>query len=320
VIEVVAALVLLLALVLLVAALAPLESLGWWAGWFGDPSEIERRIASDPPSSVGSDVDYYVVYLSGIGSISGDELLPSEARFVADLQSRLPESRVISDVFPYSASGVALTAQHLFARFWRLLYGMRVRGGSVLVSLVNIRNLFQVLVSADERYGPIFNYGASRVIVDALFAAGFRPGSDASVYLLGSSGGAQIAVGSATYLQPTVRTRIEVVSLGGVMAAGPGLDVVDHVTHLYGSHDRVQLVAGRVFPHRWEHYPNGRWRRAELDGRVHRREIGPLEHNGTGGYMDADTVLEDGETCLERTLVAVVEAIAARERGRTTAE
>ena len=60
-------------------ALAPIELLGWWAGWLGPERRSERRRppaadADAPPPAC------FVVFLSGIGSISGDELLPRRDR------------------------------------------------------------------------------------------------------------------------------------------------------------------------------------------------------------------------------------------------
>ena len=61
--------------VLLIGLLAPMESLGWWAGWSGESHLPLPEAGVAQPKRV-------LVYLSGIGSISGDELLAEEALFL----------------------------------------------------------------------------------------------------------------------------------------------------------------------------------------------------------------------------------------------
>jgi len=40
--------------------------------------------------------------------------------------------------------------------------------------LINLRNLFQVAVSVDHRYGPFYNLGQAENVRDALLAYGYR--------------------------------------------------------------------------------------------------------------------------------------------------
>ncbi|MGF1664072.1 MAG: hypothetical protein ACFCVG_16690 [Kineosporiaceae bacterium] len=311
------AVVLLVLLALLVALLvAPLESLGWWAGWFGRRDELERDIehardGAHPPAPAGGE-DGHLVFLSGIGAISGTELLPTEAEFLRLLDARLTRVAVVTDVFPYAAGGDGLTGRRAFARLWRLLYRMRLRGGHVLTNLVNLRNLFQVLVSADSRYGPVFNYGTSRQVLLGLLRAGYRPEERRPVFLLGSSGGGQIAVGAVPYLEDTLGAPVEVISLGGVMSSDPGLRAVDHLTHVHGSLDGIQALGGRVFPSRWPTSPGSEWNRALREGRIEKIAIGPLRHQGAGGYLDGTTTLPEGDTCRDRVLATVVSVVERR--------
>src|SRR5260221_14292699 len=83
---------------LLIGLLAPMESLGWWAGWSGE-SHLP------PPETGVAQPKHVLVYLSGIGSISGDELLAEEARFLDHIQALLPDVVIVRDVFPYSVKG-----------------------------------------------------------------------------------------------------------------------------------------------------------------------------------------------------------------------
>ncbi len=231
-------------LVLIVAIiLAPLDALSWWAGRIDDEIPAEQDLAAnrDEPSAPQQQPDCYVVFLSGIGSISGDELLPREADFLDRLGAALPGAQIISDVFPYAASGhQLLTGQRFFTWLWRRVQRWRASGTWLLPSLLQLRNMFQVMVSADNRYGPLYSYGLFRLILERLTAAGFRPGGGPPVVLLGSSGGAQIAVGAATYLKAAIDAPLYIVTVGGVMASDRGLARTDHLTSL------VDVVGGAV--------------------------------------------------------------------------
>lgn len=69
---------------------APLESLGWWAGWYGDEVDtVSRSIERVQPAR--KLVDRYVVYLDGIAQ-SGDRYTPDIEDFLNALQPALPQS------------------------------------------------------------------------------------------------------------------------------------------------------------------------------------------------------------------------------------
>ena len=186
-----------LAVLALIAAAArsPLETLSWWAGW------TEEELGREPPPPVTEpDADrLYIVYLSGVASISGRFLLPREKAFIRRLRQRFPEATVVSDVFPYAPSGMPLLeTPRLFDRLWRRVQALELYGRpTILSALINIRNIFQVMVSADHRYGPIFNQGAARVIETALVNDGYVRGCGARVPVL-------VSCGSAASLAPNV--------------------------------------------------------------------------------------------------------------------
>lgn len=289
------------ALFLVSSALAPLEALGWWAGW------REGKRADDAPSAEPADADHFLVYLSGISALAGDAVAPEETRFLDRLQARLPRSRVVRDVFPYSVTNTGLNGQRALAWFWRRLERVRLRRrGAVVGLLINLRNAFQVAVSADERYGPIFNFGVSEEILGALRRAGYREGSGTPITILGWSGGAQIAIGATPFLARALGARISVISIGGVMAADPGLDRVHHLWHLMGTRDRVQHLGFVASPGRWPIAVGSPWHRALLEGRITEIPVGPMEHRYPGNYFDEDARLPDGTVHADRTLEMVL--------------
>lgn len=286
-----------------------MESLGWWAGWLGpDP---ERAPPPPPPAPDAADPPpaAFVVFLSGIGSISGDALLPQESAFLDRLATALPETRIVRDVFPYAPSGrQLLTGQRVFSWLWRRVEDWRLNGTRWLPALLNVRNLFQVLVSADHRYGPIYSFGIARVVRERLQAHGYVLGSGTPVVLLGSSGGGQISVGAATYLGADLDAPLAIVTFGGVMASDRGIEAVTRLASLYGSDDDVYRLGAVAFPGRWPVARNSFWNTARAGRRLGERLIGPMGHSGRGGYLDP-APRDDGPALIDRTASAVETAL-----------
>jgi hypothetical protein len=285
------------------AILAPLESLGWWAGWFG-----EHEPADEPAADAAelAAAEHYVVYLSGIGAITDDSIPEEEIRWLPALAAQIPASMLITDVFPYRVTGAGLTGQQAFAWLWRRIEQMRLQNpAALLANLVNMRNLLQVAVSADPRYGPIYNLGVAQAIVASLHRHGYRAGSGAPITLLGWSGGGQIALGAATFLKRMLQAPIRLISIGGVMSDDPGVESLERLYHFYGEKDSVQSLGARAFAGRWPVFPLSRWNRALALGTIQMVSLGSIAHNGVGNYFDWDTILADGRSCAETTLAAV---------------
>jgi hypothetical protein len=292
--------------VLVIGMLSPIESLRWWAGWSGQSAapEVTTPAASEPAP------DPVVVYLSGIGSISGDELLAEEANFLDLLEPLLPGGVIVRDVFPYSAAGVGLTGAHTFASFWRMLDRMRMGGDVMLSSLINLRNVFQVAVAADPRYGPIFATGVANAIVRSVTAAGFRANGTQHLVLLGYSGGAQVAVGAAPFLKELLGVSVHVISLGGVLDSDPGLRAVQRLDHLVGDRDVMEKIGRIVYPGRWPIARNSAWNAARRVGVVNVEHLPGMAHNTPGGYMDPNGRTTSGELNPALTVKAIAAAIA----------
>lgn len=300
-----------LALLLLGALLAPFEALGSWAGWFGEEDVRDWQDAQPflpQPGSSEPTAPYYLVYLSGIGAISGDSIPAEEVPFLDLLEDRLAEAVLIRDVFPYSVANRGLTGQRLFARLWRLIERLRMRNPGVLLAhLINLRNLFQVAVSVDRRYEAIYNLGVAGEIAEALRRQGY---GGEPIALIGWSGGGQIAVGATTYLARLTRAPIYVISLGGVLSADAGLLHLRRLYHLFGDEDPVQGLGQYVFPGRWPVARRSPWNRARREGRITCINLGPIRHNAPRNYFDPAHRLPDGRTCAERTCDAIMDALA----------
>lgn len=303
-----------IALMLFIAAatLAPFESLGWWAGWDdGKPDDLATLPADLAPARAASaDADSYVVYLSGIATVDPLVVGFREGAFLDALEERLPNATVVRDVFPYSASSHPLTRQRPTAAFWRWLGAVieRYRLGA-LYNLVMLRNLLQVAVSADRRYGPIYSYGIAREIVLGLLRNGYRLGSRRPVILVSLSGGAQIAVGSTPILRSVLNTPIYVVSIGGVLTSDPSILSVEHLYHLSGSRDRVQHVGVVLYPGRWPIFTRSSWNRFVTAGRLTVIDMGPMKHLGRGEYYTTSMRLPSGQRYVDRTADVVAEIV-----------
>jgi hypothetical protein len=296
--------------VLIIGLLSPIESLRWWAG-----ASAEETIPIELPQTESAP-DPVLIYLSGIGSISGDELLSEESLFLDRLAPLLPGSVIVRDVFPYSVTGVGLTGARAFAGFWRVLDRMRLNGDQMLSSLINLRNVFQVAVAADPRYGPIFANGVARIIAREAVAAGFRPGGSQRLVLFGYSGGAQVAVSAAPFLRDMLNTRVHVVSLGGVLDSDPGLRVVAALHHVVGDKDVMERVGRIVYPGRWPIVATSDWNTARRDGVVQVRVLPGMAHNTPGGYMDEAARAGSGQPFPELTAQVIADTLAAGDGQR----
>jgi hypothetical protein len=269
--------------VIVMALIAPLESLRWWAGW--SDSVVKEARPNAPATGQGSEV--YLVWLSGVGSIPGETEDPFEVRFLDELRRRIPSALIIDDAFAYSVRENPLAGRQLVDFVWR---SARRRQSAVLGAIIQLRNILQVAVSADPRYGPIYNLGLAESIGNRLLARGYPMRTAPRITLLGYSGGAQVAVGSATYLRQWFGAPVDVISIGGVIADEPGLEAVDHVYHLQGEKDPVPRIGSLVFVGRWRVIRYSHWNHAVAAGKVRVLSTGPVEHMAEPGYFGSQHV------------------------------
>ncbi len=297
---------------LIAGALSPFEALGWWAGWYGQPLEQSAPESDDASLAMSQELQprHFVVFLSGIHSVSDEVFAGRELALLERLDAKLLDT-VIVEVFPYSVTNRALTGQRTFARFWRWALKRKLSGATLAGFLINLRNVWQVAVSADRRYGPIYNQGSAEMLERALRRHGYEVGSGVPVTLIGYSGGGQIAMGAAPYLKEALDAPIQVLSLGGVLSADPGLLSLDKLYHLYGTRDMVQRLGAIFFPGRWRLLPHSAWNRAKEEGIVELIDLGPVKHTGRGGYLDDKSLRPDGKSFLDATVEAIVRAIQA---------
>ncbi len=292
--------------------LAPLETLGWWAGWFGDEVDTTQITAtrSHPEQASDSTISRYVVYLDGVGQ-SGEEYTPDVEDFLTAMEPSLPEDvKLVRGLMMYSVMNKPLNEDRPLAFLWRLADKTRwANPTAVLGLLVNVRNALIVAVSADKRYGPIYNQGIAQVLHNGLVDRGYRSGSTIPITLIGYSGGGQMAVASAPYLKHALEAPIDVISLGGVMSGNNNFLKLEHLYHLVGDKDSVQKLGPLMFPGRRKFYPLSYWNRAQRKGKISIVSAGNVGHQVPGGYMDPKAFLPDGRSYLQQTIEIILQIL-----------
>jgi predicted Abi (CAAX) family protease len=284
--------------------LAPLETLGWWAGWYDD--DVNTTVNAGElaqPAPENQKFSRYVVYLDGIGK-SNFEYLPDIEEFLDTLAPTLPEDvALVRGIMPYSVMNSPLDQDRPLAFLWRYADKLRFANPmSVLGLLVNIRNVLIVGVSADKRYGPLYNQGIAQVVYNGLVKNGYQLGSGTPITLIGYSGGAQMSCANAPYLKRAIGAPIDVISLGGVISANINILKLEHLYHLAGEKDVVERIGPKMFPGRWKLFPLSYWNRAKRRGKITFIPMGPVGHQVPGGILDPKLILADGRSSLQQTI------------------
>jgi predicted Abi (CAAX) family protease len=284
--------------------LAPLESLGWWAGWYVDDIDTILNAGTlATPIADEREISRYIVYLDGI-SKSTFEYLPDVEEFLHALVPTLPANvALLRDIMPYSVLNNPLIEDRPLSFLWRLTEHLRLDNpANVLGLLINLRNVWTVAVSADKRYGPIYSQGIAQVIYNGLLNHGYQLNSGTPVTLIGFSGGGQMAAACAPVLKRALSAPIDVISLAGVISGNCNILKLEHLYHLVGQKDLVERLGAVMFPGRWKLFPLSYWNRAKQRGKISVVSLGPVGHQVPGGLMDPNQQLPDGRTHLQQTI------------------
>lgn len=307
------------ALFLLVSMLlAPMETLGWWAGWFGEGLDEpdEAAVVDYHVVRSGKQPRQFVVYLDGIAKAAHRNY--DDVQGLLDgLDAGLPGAVVLGDIMPYSVRNVGLTQDRPFARFWRRMLALKLEGRRPLLAFsINVRNLLQVLVAADRRYGPVYGRGEAQVILNSLLRGGYDLQTRTPIIIVGYSGGVQMGLVATPFLKRALNTSVTMISLAGVMASDPGLAYLEHLYHLEGSTDGVPSYGRVLFPGRWRVWRGSHWNKLRRSRRVTLIDMGPMKHNGAGSYLD-DEVFIDGQDHRSITTAKIVELVKVIGAGET---
>ncbi|WP_242022017.1 hypothetical protein [Microcoleus sp. FACHB-831] len=290
---------------------SPVGTMVWWLNQGAEGLGLKKHRHLSLPATnnstlVGksSNINCYIIYLPGVGDFSGDELTEGEAYFLDRLVQSHPNCVAVGDVFPYSAANKSLGGERLFAPVWR--WGRESKGWQTVTDLLlKIRNLWRFAISADPRYGTIYNQGIANAIIDRMNAQHPIPQSPdkpIKIILAGTSGGIEVALGAAPYLKELVDANIIIVSAGGVFNGRNGFNKLDSFYHLRGRRDWVEDIGAVVFPTRWLVNVGSEFNQARLQGRYTARTIGPQTHDGPQGYFGQDIDREKGVSYVDLTL------------------
>jgi predicted Abi (CAAX) family protease len=291
-------------LALVVAGLlAPLEALGWWAGWYGDPVQVLPPLDDSTAFNPGNPaLRRYIVYLDGINQATAD-YQPAVAQYLTDLEQLLPaDIALVKGLMPYSVLNRSLTQGRPLAFFWRSTKAISKRFAGWLGMVINLRNLLIVAVSADSRYGPIYNQGVAQRVYESLVQQGYPLVGGVPLTLIGYSGGGQIAMGIMPFLRRALFAPIEVISLGGVISGNVRALEAEQLYHLVGDRDKVERLGPIMFPRRWPAMRLSYWNRAKRQGNISFISLGPVAHQVPGGVVDPNAFLPDGRSHLQQTV------------------
>ena len=294
--------------------LSPVGTIIWWVGQSAESLGLKKT----PPQILSSNnanlearkssgqLNCYIIFLPGVGDFSGDELTRGEAFFLKSLVESHPQCVAVGDIFPYSASNKSLGGERLLAPFWR--FAEHAKSGPIAGNIfIKIRNLWRFAISLDYRYGQAYNQGIANVIMErmnAKYPILQAPQKPLKVILIGTSGGAQVALGATHYLKQWLKAEITVVSVGGVFSGENGFADADRIFHFRGSRDSIEDIGGIVFPTRWYWFVTSPFNQARLQGRYAEALSGPHKHDGDDGYFGENQVA-DGEKYVDITLEKV---------------
>jgi hypothetical protein len=293
------------AAVVIAAFLAPLETLGWWAGWYGDDVDAGHPAARHTPESAqpAAEPERYIVYLDGI-SQSSAAYTPDIETFLDALEPELPAGTVlIRGIMAYSVLNRPLDDDPMYARFWSWVELLRGRTRTAILGMfINIRNVMIVAVSADARYGPLYNLGIAQVVFNQLVQRGYRPKSGIPITMIGYSGGGQMCAETGPLLRHAFGAPLEVISLAGVMTGTCPFLHIDRLHHMYGAKDVIEPLGPIMFSSRWPILKHSKWNRALRRGRISIAHLGPVGHQVPGGLLDPAYTMPDGRSALRHTL------------------
>lgn len=274
--------------------LSPVGTIIWWLGQSAESLGLKKTPPQILPSNQGNlearksaPIDCYIIFLPGVGDFSGDELTPGEEFFLKRLVASHPQCVAVGDIFPYSASNKSLGGERLLAPFWRFAEHGKI--GPIAGDIfIKIRNLWRFAISLDYRYGQAYNPGIANTIVERMNAKSpiaLNPQKPLKVILIGTSGGAQVALGATGYLKQWLKAEVTVVSVGGVFSGENGFAQADRVFHFRGTRDSIEDIGGIVFPSRWYWFVTSPFNQARLENRYAEVLSGPHKHDGEDGYF-----------------------------------
>ncbi|WP_373538825.1 hypothetical protein [Chamaesiphon sp.] len=106
-------------LVLLWGSTAPVGTLVWWLDRGQEKLESQSQklkglLKKSSPPKQGAKT-CYIVFLTGVGDLSANDLSAGETAFLDRLKQDRPQCVIVRDVFPYSVANEDVGGQQVFA-------------------------------------------------------------------------------------------------------------------------------------------------------------------------------------------------------------
>lgn len=291
---------------------APLEALTLWAGWW-QSEDVNVPEGTLELLTNQNEAEHFIVFLDGISKGTHRDL-ETITDFISALQESLPRARIISDILPYSVFNLSLTDRRdPTSSVWTWVENRKLAGHPIGF-LINIRNMFQVLVSADWRYGLTYNLGMARLILQNLLRHGYKPGSSVPITMIGYSGGSQVAAGTASFVGQTLNIPVTVISIAGVMVGNIDFDNVQAWYQVISDKDPVERLGAIAFPLRWRLIWFSTWNKAKRSGKAQILRLDGARHDSQGSYMDKHTYIDNGLSLLDRTVAMIQDIVLAKAK------
>lgn len=302
-------------LLLIWGTFAPVGTIVWWLDRGAEKlerrtAEFTNRVNQQDSNShiISGGSSCYIVFLPGVGA-EKNELSSREEAFLDRLEQKQPQCLTVRSVFPYSAANQNIGGQQVFEFLSNVTQEAEV-WLKLTQYVLEARNIWRLAVSADNRYGPIYNQAIALTIVEQMEKQQPIPTSPEQPFqliLMGTSGGAQVALGVAPYLYKWLPVEITVVSFGGVFDGNEGFDVAKHVYHFRGKRDWVEKIGGIVFPSRWRWTFGSPYNRARRANRYTVYTSGLHQHQGDESYFGQEIARSDGTTYAELMVKQVIQ-------------
>ncbi|MEO1003268.1 MAG: alpha/beta hydrolase [Cyanobacteria bacterium J06638_7] len=264
----------------------------FWEGWLKDlprPADLfPAAVAPAQAAAPAAAPSRFLVYLDGIHQVERDHP-PRVLRLLDEIERGLdPHTVLMKGLESYTVLPVKLAEDRGSAWLWRRLFALQEEHPRPWIRflaafLVQANNVIKVGISSDRRYGPIASYLLALKIVHSLLPLGFVIGSHQQVVLLGYSGGGEMAMGVADYLQRLCRSPIRILTFCGVFSGNQQLARVEAIQMVVGSRDPVAAFGRLAYPGRLPLLPLSLWNQARRRGQVSRRRLVGMGHNGEHG-------------------------------------
>ena len=258
----------------------------FWEGWMQSfPDASGLFVGNEEKRSVHR---HFLVYLDGIHQ-SEESHPPRVQEFLNCLESEIAnDSLLVKGIEAYTITDVGRRAASYSRWFWQRLFALQEHHPNAFVQFVcafciQANNVIKVGISSDRRYGPVMNYELALKIARRLEQLDFHPSHASRVVLVGYSGGAEMAIGTAEILQKLCCSPVQVITVCGVFSGNAALESIQDVAMVVGSKDPVAAFGRLAYPGRLGLLPLTNWNRWQRSHSLHRYQIDRMSHNGSSG-------------------------------------